>query len=109
MINKSKVYGYYGGVRTENVYTPPPSVPFVPQTPQTAFTAQARNNFNIVARGAAIYAANASSLLQRTAVTQGANQTFTISTPGIPNTITYNNPTTNTAGINLNSPNGGNY
>jgi hypothetical protein len=30
MRNKSKVYGWYGGVRDDEHYVPPPSKPFVP-------------------------------------------------------------------------------
>lgn len=37
MKNKSLSYGYYGGVTNENHYTPPPSVPFVPQPPSVPF------------------------------------------------------------------------
>ncbi len=37
MDNKSKHYGMYGGVRTQNYYTPPPSVPFVPQPAKALF------------------------------------------------------------------------
>ena len=81
MTNKSKVYGYYGGVRKENIYTPPASVAFVPQTPQAVFTLEDKNNFDIVAQGAQIYAENASNLLQRTSVIQGDQENFTISSP----------------------------
>jgi len=34
MNNKSKIYGYYGGVTEENRYTPPESPTFVPQPPK---------------------------------------------------------------------------
>jgi hypothetical protein len=37
MENKSQVYGYYGGVRTQNLYTPPASTPFVPQPAKAPF------------------------------------------------------------------------
>ena len=29
--NKSSIYGYYGGVSQENLYVPPPSIPYTPQ------------------------------------------------------------------------------
>ena len=37
MSNKSKIYGYYGGVTQENHYVPPPSTPFVPQPASVPF------------------------------------------------------------------------
>ena len=37
MDNKSKHYGYYGGVRSQNVYIPPASVPFTPQPAKAPF------------------------------------------------------------------------
>jgi hypothetical protein len=37
MNSKSKVYGYYGGVRKENHYVPAPSSPFVPYPPSVVF------------------------------------------------------------------------
>ena len=37
MTNKSKIYGYYGGVTQQNHYVPPPSVPFVPQPASVPF------------------------------------------------------------------------
>ena len=39
MDNKSRHYGYYGGVRSQNVYSPPPSVPFTPQPAKAPFYA----------------------------------------------------------------------
>ena len=37
MANKSKAYGYYGGVTNENHYVPPPSTPFTPQPASVPF------------------------------------------------------------------------
>jgi len=37
MANKSKIYGYYGGVTQQNHYVPPPSAPFVPQPASVPF------------------------------------------------------------------------
>ena len=37
MANKSKPYGYYGGVTNENHYVPPPSAPFTPQPASIPF------------------------------------------------------------------------
>jgi hypothetical protein len=35
--NKSKPYGYYGGVTKENHYIPPPSPPFIPHPASVPF------------------------------------------------------------------------
>jgi hypothetical protein len=37
MSNKSKAYGYYGGVTQQNHYVPPPSPPFTPQPASIPF------------------------------------------------------------------------
>lgn len=37
MSNKSKPYGYYGGVTQQNHYVPPPSIPFIPQPASIPF------------------------------------------------------------------------
>jgi hypothetical protein len=37
MANKSKAYGYYGGVTNENHYVPPAVAPFVPHPPSVPF------------------------------------------------------------------------
>lgn len=37
MTNKSKVYGYYGGVTQQNHYVPPPVPPFTPQPANLPF------------------------------------------------------------------------
>lgn len=37
MANKSKIYGYYGGVTNQNHYVPPPSQPFTPQPASIPF------------------------------------------------------------------------
>ena len=37
MTNKSKIYGYYGGVSQQNHYVPPPCPPFVPQPASVPF------------------------------------------------------------------------
>ncbi len=37
MANKSKIYGYYGGVTQQNHYVPPPSPPFTPQPASVPF------------------------------------------------------------------------
>ena len=37
MANKSKPYGYYGGVTQQNHYVPPPIPPFVPQPASVPF------------------------------------------------------------------------
>ena len=37
MANRSKAYGYYGGVTNENHYVPPAIAPFVPHPPSVSF------------------------------------------------------------------------
>lgn len=37
MANRSKAYGYYGGVTNENHYVPPTIAPFVPHPPSVPF------------------------------------------------------------------------
>ena len=37
MANRSKAYGYYGGVTNENNYVPPAIAPFVPHPPSVPF------------------------------------------------------------------------
>ena len=41
-INKSKVYGYYGGVTNENHYVPPVEPDFVPCPPTVVFNSEYR-------------------------------------------------------------------
>jgi hypothetical protein len=46
--NKSKVYGYYGGVTNENHYVPPPSIPFTPQPASTDIVDNGEDEIEIV-------------------------------------------------------------
>ena len=41
-VNKSKVYGYYGGVTNENHYVPPAVPDFVPHPPTVPFNSEYR-------------------------------------------------------------------
>ncbi len=42
-INKSKAYGYYGGVTNENHYVPPEVPDFIPHPPSVPFNSEYRN------------------------------------------------------------------
>ncbi len=41
--NKSDIYGFYGGVSSENQYIPPPSPEFIPHPKSVSFTVEYKN------------------------------------------------------------------
>jgi hypothetical protein len=105
--NKSKAYGYYGGVTNANHYVPPGSVGFIPQPATRPFTAEDREKFDQVMSQAAYIRDNASDIMIRTNTASAPNNidTFVISTSGKPeDVIVY---TSDTDVVNLNVTDGG--
>jgi hypothetical protein len=92
MENKSKPYGYYGGVTQENHYVPPPSVPFDPQPASVHFYKEYRttlsNLISSVGFTQQFLIDNQDSIMVRKLVQQleGVNH-FEINTQGHPNDI----------------------
>lgn len=105
MNNKSKVYGYYGGVTKENLYVPPGSPDFVPQPSRTIFTEADRQALNAAVSSVSFYTQNAPNIMLRTSLNAGAAESFTITTSAHPaDKIVYN---AELDGINLNIMDGG--
>ena len=105
--NKSKAYGYYGGVSNANHYVPPGSPGFIPQPPRLPFTQQDKEKFDQIMSQAAYIGDNASNIMVRanTSSTPNNVDTFVISTSGKPeDVIVY---TSDTDVVNLNITDGG--
>ena len=108
MSNKSKVYGYYGGVTKQNVYTPPESPDFVPQPPKVALTEADKQTLLALADNLEFYAENSPHIMLRTAESVGTVDTFTISTEANPDDkIVYTTDEIISRGVNLNVTDGG--
>ena len=94
--NKSRAYGYYGGVTNANHYVPPGSPGFVPQLPSLQFTAEDKRKFDEVMSQAVYIKNNAPDIMIRAnTLTVPTNvDTFVISTSGKPeDVITYTSDT----------------
>lgn len=105
--NKSKVYGYYGGVTNANHYVPPSSPGFVPQPATRPFTAKDKEKFDQIVSMAAFIGDNAPNIMLRTNTFSTPNNidSFVISTSGKPeDVIIY---TSETDVVNLNVTDGG--
>lgn len=92
MENRSKPYGYYGGVTQENHYVPPPSAPFVPQPASVPFYKDYRttliNLVSSVGFNKQFLIDNQNSIMVRKLVEQiGGVNHFEINTQGHPNDI----------------------
>lgn len=96
MNNKSSIYGYYGGVRSENVYTPPPNTPFVPQPPRFRFKesyAQALEPLTDVSETTTVFLSAERPYLMRRYLESriGDTESYKINTAAHPNDLlTYN-------------------
>jgi hypothetical protein len=92
MKNKSKPYGFYGGVTKDNHYIPPASTPFVPQPPSIPFLASYAASItdlvSTVATTQEFLSANNDILLRRHLVTQtDTEETYVINTIRHPNDL----------------------
>ena len=107
MKNKSKIYGYYGGVATQRVYTPPASPSYVPQSPLVPLTQEEKASILAAAESVEFYAENAPHIMLRTSTVEGTVETFTITTSENPeDAIVYSAEQTDD-GIDLNIMDGG--
>ena len=105
--NKSKTYGYYGGVTKANHYVPPGSPGFVPQLARSPFTVEDKEKFDQVMSQAAYIGENAENIMLRANVSSTPNNidTFVISTSSKPeDVIVY---TSSTDVVDLNVADGG--
>lgn len=108
MNNRSKVYGYYGGVTKENFYTPPESPNFVPQPPKVALTEADKQALLAAAASLEFYNENSPNIMLRTVENAGTVDTFTITTSANPDDkIIYTTDETVSRGVNLNVVDGG--
>lgn len=95
MTNKSKPFGYYGGVTQENHYVPPPSPSFEPQPASVPFYNDYRTTLQRLVSSVnftrEFLLDNADSIMVRKLVAQiGGSSHFEITTQGDPNDlITY--------------------
>lgn len=89
LLNKSTVYGKYGGVTKANHYVPPDSPNFIPQLAKLSFTEQDRQAVLQIAEQTKFYAEKAKDILVRTTVSSlpGNVDSFVISTSGKPEDI----------------------
>jgi cellobiose phosphorylase len=113
-INKSRVYGMYGGVTTNNLYVPPPTLPYNPASPPLVFRQQDKDFIEQFRAQASWIGENADNVLMRINTSSIPNNTgeridtFVMSTSGKPaDILTYTSPT-NKAVISLGVVSGGN-
>lgn len=105
-LNKSNIYGRYGGVTKKNYYSPPPSVPYDPKSPPAVFRQQDKEYIESFLNQATFIGENVGNILLRTntlRVPDGADNvdTFVMATSGNPeDVITY---TSNTNIVSLNT------
>lgn len=88
-LNKSSIYGKYGGVTRNNYYTPPPSVPYDPKSPPVIFRQQDKDFVELFKNQATFIAQNADKILLRNntlSIPDGGDDidTFVMSTSGKP-------------------------
>lgn len=108
-INKSSVYGKYGGVTRNNFYTPPPTVPYSPASPPIVFRQEDKDYIEAFREQATFIGQNAYNVLVRTnteSILNGGDNidTFVITTSAKPEdrllyTSNTNNVTINTTRI----------
>jgi hypothetical protein len=92
MENKSKPYGYYGGVTQENHYVPPPVPDFVPQPASVPFYEEYRTTLQSLVSSGPITREflrdNIDSILVRKLIQQtGGTNHFEINSQGHPNDL----------------------
>ncbi len=105
-INKSRVYGMYGGVTTNNLYTPPPTLPYNPASPPIVFRQQDKDFIEQFRAQASWIGENADNVLMRintASIPDGKEDidTFVMSTSGKPEDILTYTSDTNRAVITL--------
>lgn len=98
-INKSSVYGKYGGVSTNNLYTPPPTIPYNPASPHIVFRQEDKDFIEQFRAQATFIGENADNILIRLntlSIPDGKEDrdTFVIATSGKPeDKLTYTSDT----------------
>jgi hypothetical protein len=88
-LNKSSIYGKYGGVTRNNYYTPPPSIPYEPKSPPVIFRQQDKEFIEAFQEQATFIGENIYNILLRNntvSIPDGGDDidTFVMSTSGKP-------------------------
>ena len=111
-LNKSNIYGRYGGVTNSNRYTPPPTVPYDPKSPPIVFRQEDKDFIESFRQNATYIGENVSNILLRVntvSVPNGADNvdTFVMTTSGKPEDLIQYTSSVNTLNLNPGRIDGG--
>ena len=107
MKNKSKIYGYYGGVAANNFYVPPGNPDFTPLAPPVILTEEEKLALAAAIESIKFYSEHAQNIMLRTSTVLDSVATFTITTSANPVDKIVYTAEADGAGIDLNKMDGG--